>query len=224
MRETPHTLALKAGQVITKESFPSWWELHLKLIYWGIKKYQRLKWGRNWKPVHVYVVVDRITGFSEYSLFEQTYPVAKYINPHYLWDKTYAVCEWMNLVPIDSSADGLCKKCREDVGYTGILLDIHKLTEDAESRVGTKYDLGDLLDFAFSGMVLKIWRSTVRIWGDKAKRLGVCSTVVAGMLKNAGCNTIQNPHACDPAYFEGNGQGWHVVRRVRCGEVQEISL
>jgi len=207
---------LKAGQVIAKESFPSWWELHLKLIYWGIKKYQRMKWGRNWKAVHVFIVLPRGIHLE---LFEQTYPKAKWTKIGYLWDKTFTVCEWVHLRPIEEGP--LCSRCREERAYTREFLDIDALVEDANKRVGMKYDLGDLLDFAFSGFILKLWRSTVRIWGDKSRRLGVCSTVVARMLHTAGCNTIINPQACDPAYFEGNGRGWNVIKRVRCGEEQE---
>jgi hypothetical protein len=181
---------LKAGQVIAKQSFPKWYELHLKLLYSAIKKYQKIKWGKNWEAVHIYLVIEQD---GELQLFEQTWPIAKFTPVSYLKDKTYSVCEW---VPVN---------CH-------FALNINCLLLRTLEQNGNEYDLGDLLDFGISGFILRTFRWMPTIFGDKARRSLVCSTMVANILKRCGCNTIENPLTCDPAYFE-NDENWHVVER-----------
>ena len=213
----PHDNAnelIRPRYVIAKQSFPRWYELHLRLLHWGIKRYQRNEWGKNWGAVHVYVVLPaprmlylrytKVLGGGAFDwgyvpkgtpiLFEQTYPVGKWTHPNYLHDKTYAVCSW----------DGE--------------LDVNEMNAEAREWVGKPYDLGDLADIAISGFILGIYKRIVRFAGDKARRFGVCSTVAAHVLNVGGCS-IERPLATSPAYFEGNGPGWKVVRRVVRGKV-----
>jgi|GEM_PF-3393359 len=207
---------LHAGHAITKQSFPRWYELHLKILYWGIKKYQREKWGKNWQPVHVYVVLPAPEPLClEYAtpldggrfqrddvepgtliLFEQTWPKATWTHPNYLWDKTYAVNEWQGLLQSDL------------------------MVEEARRWLDKSYDLGDLVDFAISGFILGVYKRVFRFVGDKARRLGVCSTVAAHVLKAGGCD-IPRPNDITPAYYEGNGPGWKVVQRFWWGKPVE---
>jgi hypothetical protein len=204
---------LRPGRVITKQSFPRWYELHLKILYWGIKEYQKKKYGKNWRPVHVYVVLpapERLrleyavhgannhfeageVGPGTLVLFEQTWPTAQWTHPHYLWDKTYAINEWRE--PLQSGP----------------------MVEEAVAWIGRKYDLGDLADFAISGFILGAYKRVIRFVGDKARRLGVCSTVAAYVLNRGGCE-ITDPNAITPAYYEGNGPGWSVVQRFEWGK------
>lgn len=183
---------MNQGQVIALDSTPRWWQVWLFPIYACIRHYQRLKWGRYYRATHVYLVLPRRT--NELWLFEQTWPVARWAHPTALKNSTYAICEW-----------------------TGHGLNVCDMTDMANSRIGNKYDLGDLLDFGLSGFYLRIFRRVVRVFGDRATRSMVCSTMVATLLKACGCYTIDRPIAVDPAYFE-NHPGWRVVARYVKGE------
>ena len=205
---------LHAGCVITKQSFPRWYEVHLKLLYWGIKRYQKRKWKKHWKAVHVYVVlpaprklylryVKRIgenqfaAGYVEkgdHILFEQTWPVAKWTHPHYLHDKTFALNKFHVEFNVGSMVDEACQ------------------------WIGKPYDLGDLADFAISGLLLGLYKRVIRFVGDKARRLGVCSTVAGHILNAGGCD-IEQPNATTPAYYEGNATGWSVLHRFERGKL-----
>jgi hypothetical protein len=157
------------------------------MIYACIKHYQKLKWSHNYEAVHVYIVLPHR---GVLSLFEQTWPRAQWTPVEYLKDKTYCVCE-----------------CLDHAS-----LDIGRMAMDAELRVWNTYDLGDLLDFAVSGFLFKMFRRVIRIFGDKARRVLVCSTMAASLLRSGGCESITNPMSVDPAYFE-NDLNWCTVAR-----------
>lgn len=183
---------VKAGQVIAKESFPKWYELHLKLLYWRIRSVQKRRWGKNYRATHVYIVlVNPHNGLL--SLFEQTLPVAKWTPLSYLKDKTYAVCEYVDHDNLNQGA----------------------MVSQAVMFEGRKYDVGDLVDIQIGAWFTggKVYR----FLGDKAKRLGVCSTVVGRILTTGGA-MITWLKRITPAYYEGNGPGWCVVKRYNRGK------
>lgn len=194
---------LNPGEVIVLEGRAKWWQLHLKLVQAVIRHYQKDKWGRNYRGTHVMLAVNDSREYPyRMQLFEQAYPRAKFTDLRDIQDATYAVCMWKH-----NTSEFTCS-----------LNDC--LMDGCKDYLGKGYDIGDLADFAFSGWALGLWNRVIRILG--AKGFGVCSTVVARILKRCGYYSTDapfDPDTIDPAFFE-NSVDWFIKYRVRKGRIQ----
>lgn len=160
-------------------------ELLMQLAYWGIRKYQKAKWGHiynlDYKMTHVRVYLEGDRG----NLFEVTVPRARWHNVAdcHLWNKKFKVCRWSGE------------------------LDVQKMIDAANTLDGTSYDLLDLGGFAFSG-ILGVFSDRINILHDRLDKYKVCSTGGATITKAGGAEFDADIKSIDPAYY---GVKWPVV-------------
>jgi len=183
--------------------------LALWVVYREIRAYQKAKWGEgcDYHPTHVRVWLNG-------RFFEMTTPVGK----------------WTPLSEVL-----LEKKKWKVARYKQGLQNVEAMEAKASNMVGKKYDVGDLLDFGFSGL-LGVFAKRFRLFGDRGEKYTVCSTALAKVLKAGGAQlsisrkdlrpsaeiaeAFKNPsidtivledNTIDPAYFVNNPSHWEVI-------------
>lgn len=131
---------------------------------------------------HVYIVIDTNL------LFEFTHPRARFISvaDSMVMEKGFTLCRHTRIIPPGTV----------------------ELTERCIDFEGSKYDIGDLLDFRISGWLKLLGK--LRIFGDKDKKLQVCSTGAMAVLSAYG---VTSEVPAFPAWFENVKRDWRIVAR-----------
>lgn len=174
---------LQAGDVILTYGQGRIWPPRywfLWVIYRGIRKYQQAKWGPGSDYLPTHVRVALDPGF-----FEVTFPKSRF---GYLIEikGRYKVVRYRDAL-------------NENLMY-----------KTAYELNGSPYDIGDIADFAVSGLLGWFTRN-VRLFGDRAKKYVVCSTGAAEILR-AGGASFGELQAIDPAYFVNTPESWHTIQ------------
>ena len=179
----------RPGDLVLTRGHFRWWPpkyivrsvLYREIRRFQKKRYERMRWAfpalgiprdYDYLPTHVYVVM------GSRLLFEFTEPRARFISVEDsgIEDKGYTLHRWRHYGALPTTQE-LADRC-------------HKEFE------GDEYDIGDLLDFELSGW-LKILEK-VRLFGDRADKLKVCSTGAFSVLAPWG---VFAEFAPDPAYI-----------------------
>lgn len=118
--------SLRVGDVVLLDLCPRWWQLHLRLVYGAIRRYQRRKYPKSSRTgdVHVYLVLE-------------TDPVRLFS-----FETPRAVLKWFRIE--ERAKYRVCRYCAADKGE---LPEFQLLLREAAERLKDKrYDYGQLID------------------------------------------------------------------------------
>lgn len=183
----PHsdTMQIAPGDWIATEGRAKWYEPHLRALYAGIREHSKRRYPKRfpddaptWGMTHVRIALGPSRSSSRsFDFFEMTFPSGR-----------IAPAASANL---DSKfRAGLLRVIR----FPNATIDPVALRGAAVKWDRVAYDLGDLPDIAISGL-FGLTNVVIPIFGDRLKRMGVCSTVAARILQNA--SDIRFPIACE---------------------------
>lgn len=170
---------LQPGDWIITEGHAGW-RIWLWPVYWGIRRYSRGKYAGDHASYTGGTHVRLALGYG--MLFEMTWPAGRF--------QTIAAAALE-----EKAQRGLVRVYR----WTQGRIDVRQLHARAGIWIGRQYDLGDLVDFALSGL-LGTWNRIVRVAGDRARRFAVCSTAAADVLAAAGVRWADSIESIDPNY------------------------
>ena len=158
---------IKPGDVVNQEGRAKWWEIWLKIAYWGIRRHQKKLFGKhaNWRDTHTMLYLDKNNTFS----VELPKATKKTLREYCL----------SNL-----SIYRLTK-----VAINDYKVDLDMITD---GMVGVEYDIGQLLDIALNGILGFGNLRLLKIF-DFGRKKKVCSVGVRVAYEKLYLDKIKKP-------------------------------
>lgn len=163
---------IKPGDVVNQIGHPCWYEFWLHLAYWGIKRYQKSLFGKdaNWHDTHTMLFFDDWATFSVELPRARVKPLHEYC----LSDMSIYRLQLVDLAPehIDCMMDA------------------------ADRMIGTRYDIGQLLDIAIREILEYGQHRPLSVF-DFGRKRKVCSVGVRVCFEHL-YNKLIKPTIPDP--------------------------
>lgn len=179
---------LPIGAWVATEGRASWRKPHMRIIYNRIRRFSAARYkpfsGPDMIPTVRFTHVRINIGYGQY--FEMTYPRGRF-------------GQWKDAHIAEKFERGLV-----GVAYwPNVEIDVEELRAECTYWSDVPYDLGDLADFLLVGLANAFPHlnrfGAIRLFGDRTRRFGVCSTIGAVILNRVGVPWEVSPRAVDPS-------------------------